>query len=125
MLNSLRTSHLILRLSLAFVFLWFGIDKFIHPDYWINAWVPIWFLAVLDRLNMEAVKFIYLNGIFEIVVGLGLVFNIFVKGFAFLAVLFLMAVMLSSGFNEVIVRDIGLVGIGLALLFWNAKSRTF
>lgn len=123
MLNSLRTSHLILRLSLAFVFLWFGVDKFVHPDYWINAWVPLWFLAVLDRINLEAVKFIYLNGIFEVVLGLGLVFNIFVKGFAFLAVLFLAAVMLSTGFNEVIVRDMGLIGIALALLFWNGRKK--
>ena len=123
MLNSLRTSHLILRISFALVFLWFGIDKFIHPDYWINAWVPLWFLAILDRVNLEAVKFIYLNGIFEVVVGLGLVFNIFVKGFAFLAVLFLLAVMLSVGFNEVIVRDVGLIGIGLALLFWNGRKK--
>ena len=123
MLNSIRTSHLILRISFALVFLWFGIDKFIHPDYWINAWVPLWFLAILDRVNLEAVKFIYLNGIFEVVVGLGLVFNIFVKGFAFLAVLFLLAVMLSVGFNEVIVRDVGLIGIGLALLFWNGRKK--
>jgi len=123
MLNSLRTSHLILRLSLAFVFLWFGIDKFVHPDYWISAWVPLWFLAALDRINLEAVKFIYLNGIFEVVVGLGLVFNIFVKSFSFLAVLFLAGVMLSTGFNEVIVRDVGLIGIGLALIFWNGRKK--
>ncbi len=123
MLNSLRTSHLILRLSLALVFLWFGVDKFINPDYWINAWVPLWFLAVLERLNMEPVKFIYLNGIFEIVIGLGLVFNIFVKTFSFLAVLFLAAVMLSSGFNEVIIRDFGLIGIGLALISWNGRKK--
>lgn len=123
MLNSLRISHLILRVSFAFVFLWFGIDKFVHPDYWINAWVPLWFLAILERLNMEPVKFIYLNGIFEIVVSLGLVFNILVKTFSFLAVLFLAAVMLSVGFNEVIIRDVGLIGIGLALIFWNGRKK--
>lgn len=123
MLNSTKLSHLILRLALAFVFIWFGTDKFIHPDYWLNAWTPVWFKEILDRLNFGALNFIYLNGIFEIVVGIGLVFNIFVKLFSFLAALFLTAVILTVGFNEVIVRDVGLLGIALALLFWNGRKK--
>ena len=126
MLNSLKTSHLLLRLGLALVFLWFGIDKFIHPDYWINAWLPLWLQNVLSRFNIGNLNFVYANGIFEVVLGLGFVFNIFVKLFALLAVLFLLVVILSFGLNEVTVRDAGLIGTALALLFWNSrKSRAF
>ena len=126
MFGSIKTSHLFLRLGLAFVFLWFGIDKFIHPDYWINAWLPLWFQNILGRFSIGNLNFIYAHGIFEIVMGLGFLFNIFVKLFALLTVLFLLAVIISFGLNEVIVRDAGLMGAALALLFWNGrKSRTF
>lgn len=129
MLNSTNTSNnasnLFLRLGLAFVFLWFGIDKFVNPEYWINAWVPLWFQGILKYLNIENLNFIYLDGIFEIILGLGFLFNIFVKLFAFAAVLFLLAVLFSFGLNEVTVRDIGLIGAALALLFWqDRKSHT-
>lgn len=123
MFTSIKTSNLLLRLGLAFVFLWFGIDKFIHPDYWINAWVPLWFQGILGRLGIGNLNFIYANGIFEVVIGLGLVFNIFVKFLAFLIILFLLFVILSFGLNEVIVRDVGLIGAALALLFWNGRKK--
>lgn len=123
MFTSIKTSNLLLRLGLAFVFLWFGIDKFIHPDYWINAWLPLWFQGILGRLGIGNLNFIYANGIFEVVIGLGLVFNIFVKFLAFLIILFLLFVILSFGLNEVIVRDVGLIGAALALLFWNGRKK--
>ena len=123
MLNSIKTSHLFLRLGLALVFLWFGIDKFIHPDYWINAWTPLWLQSILNGMNIGNLNFIYANGIFEIILGLGFVFNIFVKLFALLTVIFLLIVILSFGLNEVIIRDAGLIGAALALLFWNGRKK--
>ena len=114
---------MILRLGLAFVFMWFGIDKFIHPDYWINAWVPLWFQETLGRFGIGNLNFIYANGIFEVVIGLGLIFNIFVKLFAIQIALFLLFVIFSFGLNEVTVRDIGLIGAALALLFWNGRKK--
>ena len=126
MFNSIKTSNLFLRLGLAFVFLWFGIDKFINPEYWINAWVPLWFQGILASLGIGNLNFIYTNGIFEIILGLGFLFNLFIKLFAFLAILFLLFVTFSFGLNEVTVRDVGLIGAALALLFWNSrKSRAF
>lgn len=123
MLNSIKTSHLFLRLGLALVFLWFGIDKFIHPDYWINAWTPLWLQSTLSRLNIGNLNFIYADGIFEIVLGLGFIFNIFVKLFALLAIVLLLVIALSFGLNEVIIRDVGLIGAAMALLFWNGRKK--
>lgn len=31
----------ILIIGLVFVFLWFGVDKLVHPDYWMG-WIPSW-----------------------------------------------------------------------------------
>jgi uncharacterized membrane protein YkgB len=122
MIGSTKISYFLLRLGLAFVFLWFGVDKFIHPNYWINAWVPSWFSNLLNRFHIETLSFIYINGIFEIAVGLGFIFNIFIRLFALLASLFLFAIIIQVGFNEVIIRDIGLLGATLALVFWNKKN---
>ena len=123
MFNSTNASDLFLRLGLTFVFLWFGIDKFVHPDYWVNAWLPLWFKGILNSLGIGNLNFIYANGIFEIVIGLGFLFNIFVKLFASLVILFLLLVIFSFGLNEVTVRDVGLIGAALALLFWNDRKK--
>ncbi|MEK7125009.1 MAG: DoxX family membrane protein [Patescibacteria group bacterium] len=118
MVQSLRYSQWVLRLSLAAVFLWFGVGKFINPDYWINAWLPQWIYGMLETFNISAKNFMYLNGIFEVLVGVSVVSGIFIRIFSVLAGLFLLGVMGTHGLNEVLVRDVALVGGFLALFFW-------
>lgn len=125
MWQSLRLSHSILRLSLAFVFLWFGIDKFFHPDYWINAWVPESALSFAQIFNLGAESLIYGLGVFEVLVGVSLLSNLFVGIFGLLSVLMLAVIPFFAGFNEVIVRDIGLIGGLLALIFWPRRTGHF
>lgn len=120
MLQSLRYSNLFLRFGLVIVFVWFGVDKFMHPDYWLNAWVPQGILAFVEKTGITGRDFIYLNGIFEVLVGASLLTNVFIRWFSFAAALFLVTILSFHlrGFNEVIVRDIGLLGGFLALIFW-------
>ncbi len=118
MFQSLKYSNLIIRLSLAIVFFWFGIDKFFHPDYWVNAWVPQSVVLVTQHLKLRAVDVVYISGVFEVLVATSLVANIFVVLFSFLAVLFLFGIMLFMGFSEVLMRDVGLMGALLSLTFW-------
>ena len=118
MFQSLKYSNVILRISLAIVFFWFGIDKFFHPDYWINAWVPQSVSLFAANLKIRPADIIYMSGVFEILVGTSLVTNIFIPFFSSLAVLFLVSVMFFNGFSEVLVRDIGLMGALLSLIFW-------
>ncbi len=118
MFQSLKYSNLVLRLSLAIVFFWFGIDKFFHPDYWVNAWVPQSVVLFAQYLKLRAVDVVYIVGVFEILVATSLVTNIFVALFSFLAVVFLAGIMVFLGFSEVLVRDIGLMGAFLSLIFW-------
>ncbi len=123
MAQSLRNAHLLIRIGLAIVFLWFGVDKFIHPTYWLNAWVPDAFVSFLARLKLSGTDFIYLGGIFEVLAGVSLVSGFFIKYFSVAAVLFLMVVLvttldLTHTFSEILVRDIGLIGALLALAFW-------
>lgn len=123
MARSLRNAHLLIRVGLAIVFLWFGIDKFIHPTYWLNAWVPDAFVSFLARLKLSGTDFIYFGGIFEVLVGVSLVSGFFIKYFSAAAALFLVVVSvttfgLTHAYSEILVRDIGLVGALLALTLW-------
>ncbi len=118
MFQSLKYSNLILRLSLAIVFFWFGIDKFFHPDYWVNAWVPQSVVLFAEHLKLRSVDVVYISGVFEVLVATSLVTNIFVALFSSLAVIFLAVIMLFLGFSEILVRDIGLMGGLLSLIFW-------
>ena len=121
MYRSVRTSHIILTFGLAAVFLWFGIDKFIDPNYWITAWVPQWILKFLSIVKVQPTEFIFLNGAFEILIGISLISGILSRFFAFLGALFILAVIVSVGLNEVTVRDIGLLGGLLAIASWPTK----
>lgn len=118
MWQSLRISHLILRLSLAFVFLWFGIDKFFHPGYWFDAWMPQFVINLGLSLNISPNNLIYGIGAVELLIGISFVSNMFVDFFAMIAVIFLIGISLFYGFNEVLVRDVGIIGALLALMLW-------
>jgi len=125
MFTSVKYSYFAVRLGLAIVFFWFGIDKFIHPTYWLNAWVPPWFLDFLTKTSISGTQYVYINGIFEVLVAISLILGIFTKFFSTLAIIFLTAILIVNGFTEVTVRDIGLVGGFLAVLFWPAQRDRF
>ncbi|MEK7582589.1 MAG: DoxX family membrane protein [Patescibacteria group bacterium] len=118
MLQSLKLSNLILRLCLAAVFLWFGIDKFIHPNYWIDAWLPQSVVAISESIGLGSKEFMYLNGIIEVLIGVSLISTLLMRVFAPIGILILIGVMVFHGFNEILIRDLGLIGGLAALIFW-------
>jgi uncharacterized membrane protein YphA (DoxX/SURF4 family) len=118
MFGSLKHSQLALRIGLAIVFLWFGIDKFIQPQYWIDAWVPQWAITSIGKLGIGPKDFISLLGIFEISVASGLATGFFLRYFAIAGALFLITVFAVHGLNEILVRDLGLIGGLVALILW-------
>lgn len=123
MFQSIKYSNLFLRLGLSAVFIWFGIDKFINPQYWISAWVPQDMLQITSKFGISSLDIIYVSAVFELLVGIGILTNMFTKTFSFLAILFLSAIFFKFGINEVIIRDFGLIGGFLALLFWPEVRR--
>lgn len=124
MFQSLRASHLALRIGLALVFLWFGADKFIHPQYWADAWLPRGLADLAVRMGMSVRDLMFLNGIFEVLVAVSLVSGFFVRTFAALAVAFLAVVFVVhvGGATEVVIRDIGLIGALVALILWPERT---
>ena len=125
MFQSFRYSNIFLRLGLAFVFLWFGIDKFFDPTYWLQAWVPQSVSHYALNWGIQPNDLVYAVGVFETLVGISLLGNLFVPLFSGLAIIFLLAITLFHGFNEVIVRDVGLIGGLLSLLVWPRQRKLF
>lgn len=118
MFQSLQYSNLFLRLGLAAVFIWFGVDKFLHPEYWLSSWVPQNIISLASKAGISGMDVVYASGVFELLVGASVLSNIFIKIFSVLALVFLVTVLFTFGISEVLIRDIGLMGGFLALLFW-------
>jgi uncharacterized membrane protein YphA (DoxX/SURF4 family) len=121
MFQSIRHSQLALRIGLALVFLWFGVDKLMHPQYWLDAWVPQGIQAFVAGLSVAPRDALNLLGIVEVLVALSLFTGYFVRWFA-AAIAFLVGVSLVHGFNEVLVRDVGLIGALVALILWPERT---
>ncbi|HVW66820.1 MAG TPA: hypothetical protein VHA78_03755 [Candidatus Peribacteraceae bacterium] len=100
--------------ALVFVFGDFGIDKFAHPDIWIG-WIPNW----MDGLGgLPKSSWLQLIGALEVLFALMLLIPVraIQKAGAILIVLHLVGVLTQVGWNDVAVRDIGLMISAIALL---------
>lgn len=118
MFQSHHYSQLMLRLGLAAVFLWFGIGKFMQSQYWVDTWVPGWIQQTGSAVGMSPVNFVILIGIFEVLIATSLVTGFFQRWFAGAGAAFLVIVIAVNGIDEVLVRDIGLIGALLSLTLW-------
>lgn len=110
-----------LRLSLAFVFLWFGFSQISDVTTW-TSFVPEFMTRFVD-----AGLLVILNGSFEVVAGLLIAFNVLVKPLAILLGIHLFFIAISIGLTAVGVRDIGLglASISLGILYTKNSSRFF
>ncbi len=109
-------SVLILRLALAFVFLYFGIDKFINPENWIGYARPLESL-----LPFSIALFILLLGVIETIVGALLLLGLFTELASIVAFIMLIAIIFTIEFNEISIRDIALASIAFYLIFNKTK----
>ena len=106
---------LIARTGIAAVFLWFGIDKFVHTLNWIG-WVPAWMQAMIP---MSMNSFMYIQGFAEAAIGIMLLIGYKVRLASLLAVLTLIGVeiaMIGTGQAEMMLRDAGLLAASFSLL---------
>ena len=125
MFTSARYSYLALRLGLAAVFLWWGIDQFRHPAFWLATWLPDSWLAAAVRLGWPGLRLIFVSAVFLTLTGLSLLADIFSKSFALLAIIFLCGLWFSTGLTVGLAADVGLIGGLLAVLFWPAQRSRF
>lgn len=103
------------RLGVGVVFFLFGIDQLIRPEAWF-AWLPSWVTWVGPE------KFFLMNGIFDLVVGILLLVGLLTRIAAFFAVLHLIGVILVLGYNDVAIRDFGLLLGALSVFLYGADK---
>ena len=111
MLAAVKNPLFIIRVGLASVFLWFGIDKIVHPIFW-SSFIPEWVVNVLP-FSVFTINYI-LSGV-EIVLGLLLLLGLFTRKVAVVTALFMAGIILSVGYNDIAVRDFAILTMAIAL----------
>lgn len=111
-------SVFLLRSGLGGVYLWFGIEKLRNPSAWY-AWVP---LIIQNRLPISMDTYLDILGIAEIVLGGLILMGLFMRAACFFIALLIGIMIYFMGFNQVMVRDLGLLAVALALIVSGAKQ---
>jgi len=114
-------STAIIRISLALVLLWFGIDQLRNPDYWVG-FLPPWLSQLLP---VSINTFLLFNGIIEIIIGIFLLVGSYTRVFGVIAFLHLLPIAVAVGYNDIAIRDLGLAAMALSLVFSGAGKLSF
>lgn len=113
---------LVMRLSLFFVFIWFGISEIVNPVYF-SGYIPA-FVRALPFFNSNL--FIQTHGAVLTLLSLCLIFKFYLRITGILNILMLMQIigslLLISGFNEIVVRDIGLLGLATSIWLYEIRK---
>ena len=104
-------SSFILRIGLAIIFLYFGLDKFINLEANINVIKTFSFIPI----NIKVFTISY--GLVEILIASFLILGLFTKIIAIIASLMILTIFLAFWFllNDLIIRDIGLLTAAISL----------
>ncbi len=114
-MSAITTAKWTLILGTAFVFLYFGIEKFVHPALWLG-WMPDWMDGLMGYrvslwMQVVAVTEIALGALILVPV------RAVQKTVALLASLHLVAILTQVGWNDTAVRDTGLLCMTTALWY--------
>lgn len=117
MLRSLASHNgFIMRVFLAFVFVWFGISEITDPANWIS-YMP----SFISNWNIDGNFLVQIHGAILVFLSFCLIFKFYLRLTSFLMVLIMLQItfglFLISKFepNEIIVRDIGLLGLAVGI----------
>jgi len=94
----------VLRYGMSAVILWFSFQQFMHNSVW-TAYVPD---SAVALTHLEAPALVFLNAVFELILGIALVFGYQVRIVALLLAVHLFGIMVSLGYGEIGTRDFGL-----------------
>ena len=108
---------IVVRYGIGIVFLLIGLDQAFKPESW-TSWLP----SFASNLPISGETFFFLTGIFNTIVGVLLLIGLFTRIAAFLAALHLVGVMMTIGYNDVFIRDLGLFLMAISVLFFGADK---
>jgi len=105
-----KYAPILARYGVGIVFFLFGILQLINPQSWVS-WLPEFIVN-----NFDPVTFIYVNGIFDLVIGAFLLVGFLTRIVALLGIFHLLGVIFSLGFNDISIRDFGLLLVLVSVL---------
>lgn len=108
-----KIGQLILRLGLAGVYLWFGVNQLMDGSKWVKV-VPEWATSLS---GLTAPTIVMMNGILEVVLGILLALGFWMVPVAVILALHLFVIASGFGLTPVGVRDYGLAVATLSLAF--------
>ena|SRR3989338_857751 len=127
-----KYSAAIIRVGVAFVLLWFGINQLVNPESFLG-YIPQWLyphdaqmqhghpMQLMHNIPVPSVHTVLMgNGIFETTAGILLLIGLFTRVTAFIAALHLLVIAFSLGYNDIAIRDIGLAIMAFSLVFSGA-----
>lgn len=99
----------------VFIFGYFGLDKFINPEIWLG-WVPLWMDGLL---GMPRETWLNIAGTSEVLMAVLLLIPIRAVRFtgAALIAAHLVFILTQVGWNDLGIRDLGLLIADIALMF--------
>ncbi len=103
----------VLRIGLGSTILWFGLSQVINPSNWIG-YLQVW---SFNLTFISTITLVYFNAFFEILTSLLLIFNQYTKFFSILLSLHMLVIIFHLGYNNIAVRDFGIMIGFLALIF--------
>ena len=106
--KGLKYSPIIMRISIALVFLWFGFNQIFLPEDFLG-YLPDFTSSFNPSL------LILLNGCLEVILGIFLILGLFTRLASFILAIHLLGIMFSLGYNEIEVRDFGLMMAAFAI----------
>lgn len=92
----------VVRMGLALVFLWFGLNQLFDPGSWIG-WVPGWIHPIVHPAIV-----VFVNGLVEVILGTILLLGFFTRTASLILGLHLLGIAFSIGYSATMIRDLGL-----------------
>lgn len=102
----------VVRIGIALVFLWFGVSQLLNAADW-TSWLPEYAL----NFPLSAETLVYLNGAFETLLGLMLLFGLGTRIVAILLSIHMAHIISVVGYSEIGIRDFGIFAAVLSVAF--------
>jgi uncharacterized membrane protein YphA (DoxX/SURF4 family) len=101
----------IVRVGVALVFLWFGLNQIFDTSSFLG-WLPSW--AYLIPISSSVL--VIISGVIETVFGLLLLLGLYTRFSALILLLQLIVIIVGLGYNDIMIRDVGLSFATLSIL---------
>jgi len=105
------------RYGVGTVFFLFGISQITNPENWV-MWLP----SFSYSWGISAMNLIYINGIFDFIIGAMLLIGLYTRVTALIGSIHLAGIIFSIGYSEVAIRDFGLLLV-LISIFLRGSDR--